>query len=392
MAQQKLPGYRTDNFSLKSELLLRIAGAFFTRGFAKTVPKNPKTFVVIQTAQIGDMICTTPVFRAIKKKYPASRLIVYGRGINTDVIAGNPDVDRFVSWNEDVRTLVEGLKAERADFGLVTSPNFLGIALMYLAGVKAIAAPIVRGGWSPYETKPYRLVRRLMILKDHIIGKYVPGEYLRLLEPIGIQTTDTKKYCFATPEAHARARSLFARTRAENRFVIGILSGAGNKIKQWHPERFAEVADHIIKKYNATIVIVGAQNERQESDAIIAAVQNKDHVIDTTGTLSIDEAKALVGALDMLVGVDTGPMFFAEAQDVPTVDIACNIDENEQAPNDGKTHLVVVPPVRNKAAPVLTMNPKLIDLDEARRQVDSVTAPMVIEKVDELIAKLKPKS
>jgi len=38
--------------------------------------KDYNKILVIQTAKIGDLICTTPVFREIKKHYPQSFLSV----------------------------------------------------------------------------------------------------------------------------------------------------------------------------------------------------------------------------------------------------------------------------------------------------------------------------
>jgi ADP-heptose:LPS heptosyltransferase len=384
-----LPAYRSDNILFKAQLLARIFLAYVRRGPATGKQESPKTIAVIQSAQIGDIICTTPVFRAIKKSYPGARLIVLGRAINRETLAGNPDVDRYIVWDEDIRTLLPLLAEEHCDFGIVTTPNFLGVALLYLAGTTTIAAPVVRNGWSPYMTKPYKLILPLVIQKEHRIGSYVPREYLRLLEPIGIYTDDTKKYAYASDTARAKMRALLTPYREGGRLLVGLLSGAGNKIKQWPPERFATVAKHLIQRHSASVVVIGAPNEKPESDAFLKNMEDRRHVLDTTATLSLDEVKALVGELDMLLGVDTGPMFFAEAQDIPTLDLACNIDEREQAPNDGNFHIVVVPPGRSKAAPVLTMNPKLIDYEEAQRQVMSLTEDLVIVKADELIAKIK---
>jgi ADP-heptose:LPS heptosyltransferase len=372
----------------KFSLLARAFLYFFVRGNATKKVVDPKTIVVVQPAQIGDMICTTPVFRAIKDRYPKARLIVVGKGINKETLAGNPDVDGYIAWTEDIMKIVPELAKENADFGCVTSPNFFGLALLYLSGVRTIAAPLIKNGWSPYETRPYKLLRALVIQKEHVMRRYVPREYLKLLEPLGIHTDVTKKYCYSTDAAKAKMRALVAPLKASHKTVVGVLSGAGNWIKQWPCDRLGQVSDYLIDKYHVGIVVIGGQSEVERSAELIANIKGRAHVLDTTNTLSIDEAKALVGDLDVLLGVDTGPQFFAEAQDIPTIDIACNIDVNEQAPNDGKTHLVVEPKRRDGDTPVLTMNARMIDYDEAKRQIDSLTVADVIEKVDELFVRL----
>jgi ADP-heptose:LPS heptosyltransferase len=216
---------------------------------------------------------------------------------------------------------------------------------------------------------------------------YVPREYLRLLEPIGIFTDDTTKHIFWSKEAEAKITEFISRIGKEYSLLIGILPGAGNKIKQWPASRFSEVADYLIEKYNAYILILGSESERKEIDEMIAFVKNKKRQTECSG-FSLDEKKALISKLDMTVSVDTGPIFIAEASGVPTIDIAGSIHPNEMAPNDGKFHLIV----KSEGEPqIWTMNARMYDYKEARRQIENITVPMVTEKIDELVDKLKNK-
>ncbi|MBX4200300.1 glycosyltransferase family 9 protein [Candidatus Parcubacteria bacterium] len=373
-----------------AKLLFVIKSYFYAlkRGSARGTAVNPEKIVIIQAAQLGDMVCTTPMFRAIKKQYPNCKLTVVGKSVGKLVLEGNKDVDDYIVWTEDISELSKIFKNNKFDFGCVTSPSFHALAALFLGGVKVIAAPTVINGWSPYETRPYKLLRPLVNIKTHRMRYYAPGEYLKLLEPIGIYTKNTKKYVYYTESARRKAEEILNKLKDPKGFIIGVVTGAGNKIKQWPPERFAQVADHLIERHNAQIIVIGGKDNLKESQEMLEAIQHKENVLDTTSTLSIDELKALVARLDMMVSVDTGPVFFAEAQDIPTVDIAGNIDENEQAPNDGEYHLVVIPKDR-KGPVVMTMNAHLIDYEEALRQINSVSVEMVIEVIEKLISRVK---
>lgn len=361
---------------------------FLVRGRAVGVARNPTSVVIIQGAQMGDMVCTTPMFRAVKERYPQAKLTVIGNAINKETLKGNPDVDTYIVWTDEISKLIPVVRELNADFGCSTSPQFLALALLYLAGVKVIAVPKIANGWSPYETRPYKLLRLLVTPVLHMMRQYVPRQHLRLLEPIGIVTESTKKYVYSTPEGDAKARSFADVLKSKYPLTVVILPGAGNKIKEWPTERFAEVVNYVIEKYNAGVFICGTDATRKEADLLLAGIRKTDHVVDLTGKTNIDEAKAFYKYVDLVVAVDTGPMFFAEAHGTATVDIAGNIDENEQAPNDGKLHLVVVPPNRGDPE-VLTMNARMINFARATEQIRSVTVPMVTAVIDTVVPRIE---
>ena len=52
--------------------------------------------VVFQTAKIGDMIATSPVFREIKKALPGVRLAVVAEPVAAPLLEYNPHIDEFI--------------------------------------------------------------------------------------------------------------------------------------------------------------------------------------------------------------------------------------------------------------------------------------------------------
>lgn len=366
-------------------LLARCFARAFFHGKANKIPKNISRVIVVPNSKMGDMIVSTSLFHAIKKAYPDCAITVVGSPINEQILRGNPDVDSYIVWNDDFEMMLSLFKKGRYDFGCVAVPGFLPLAALYLAGIPCIVAPVITNGWSPYETRSYKLIRSFVIKKEHRMRQYVPREYLRLLEPIGIFTDDTTKYIFWSKEANAKITDFISSIEKKYSLLVGILPGAGNKIKQWPTDRFSEVADYLIEKYNAYILILGSELERKEIDEMIASVKNKEWLTECS-RFSLDEKKALISKLAMTVSVDTGPIFIAEASGVPTIDIAGSIHPNEMAPDDGKFHLIV----KSEGEPqIWTMNARMYDYTETRRQIESITVSMVTEKIDELVDKLK---
>jgi len=348
-----------------------------------------KKIVILQMAKLGDMICTTPMFRAVKEKYPEAKLYVIGNGVNKEVVFGNPDIDEYlVLGKNDFWKTIAYLRKEKIDFACQTSPYFISLAMFFLAGIPQIAVPKIENGYSPLETRTYKLLRHLVISIPHKMGSYAPREYLRLLEPIGIQTERTQKYLYFSDQARKKIDDLFQENEIKSEdFLVCISPAAGNKIKEWPAERFSQVADYLYTKHKAKIFIIGAKNDRAEVLEMVNHLRKETKVINTLDELSIDELKALMSRMNLSISVDTGPIYIAEAFGVPTVDITGPIDQLEQPPI-GPQHRVVF--TKDRVKPELfVMNAKNYNFTEARRQVEVITVKMVTDEIGSLYNFLK---
>lgn len=358
---------------------------FLFAGKATHAPTHPRKILVVQLAQLGDMVCTTPVFRALKNRYPSSQVVVLGKpGVTQEVLAGNTDVDDYIPFTKEFLRLRSRLVGEKFDAAFIMMPSFFMLATLYCAGIPFIGAPDVVLGINPNNTRTYRLLKRLVWTAPYRAGQYLPRQYLRLLKPLDIHTEDTTKYLAFSDEAASRMDDLLARHGIQpgNR-LIAISPTVGNKIKQWPTERFASVADYCTNISGARVVIIGGPKERNEVQEMIGHMTCAERIIDTTEpSLSIEELKALIARCHLLIAVDTGPIYIAEAFNVATVDIVGPLDEHEQPPI-GPRHKIVVPQ-REKPAMVI-MDPHSYDHAEARRQAESITANEVIRAINELV-------
>ena len=79
-----------------------LAPYFYLRIFwlARRRAGIPRKILVIQTAKIGDLLCTTPVFREIKKKFPSCFLSVLIISKTKGILENSPRVDEIISIND----------------------------------------------------------------------------------------------------------------------------------------------------------------------------------------------------------------------------------------------------------------------------------------------------
>mgnify|MGYP001580527300 FL=1 len=362
-------------------IIIACLARFLAFGKANKLANRLNSILVIQMAKLGDMVCTTPMFRAIKDKYPNCEVWVLGNDANKELLNYNKDIDGYIVYSQNTKEVINLIKEKKFNFACVTGPNFAALATLVLSGIKLIAAPRIENGISPYETISYKILSKFVTTKPHHMGSYAPREYLRLLEPIGIFTDDTKKHLAFPKNAEQRAEEILK--PFAGKFIIGIAPAAGNKIKEWPTKRFAEVANYAAQKHNAVIVIIGGGNDLGYAEKMKKCLLVDASIIDTAGKLSIDELKALISKLNLFISVDTGPIYIAEALNIPTINITGPIDEREQPPM-GQLHLVVTPPSREKPE-LFVMNARVYNTKEARRQIDSITADMVKDELDVLI-------
>lgn len=359
------------------KLLVACIIAFLWKGKANRHITSPKRIIVVPTGKLGDVVCCTPVLQAIRKHFPLTEIVVSGnRKLHEPLLANSGLVDTYIDLDAEG---IAGVKKINADAALITGPAFYPAAIMYLAGVPLVVAARVVGGFSPQETRPYQILKKMIITFPFEIGKYAPRERLKVLEPLGIFEENTTKRLGYSVEAKEKISQFLKQKNLTGVFLVGITASAGNKIKEWPPDRFAEVADYVQKNNKGRVVLLGGPNDQELSNKVKKYM--KTEVVDTTGMWNIDELKAFIARLNMFISVDTGPIYIAEAFGVPTIDIVGPVDENEQPPISD-IHRVVVP--ERKKPEVHILNARVYDPKKARRQAVDISSEAVI-RVFELL-------
>jgi ADP-heptose:LPS heptosyltransferase len=131
----------------------------------------------------------------------------------------------------------------------------------------------------------------------------------------------------------ARAQENAARLigDAQPPLVGGHVSG-GRAIKQWPPERFADVARRVIDTTGGTIVLSGSADDR----ALVLGVKTMlptRHVVDVADDRDLLTLAAILERLDLFITGDTGPMHLAAAVGTPIVAVFGPSDPVRYAPH-----------------------------------------------------------
>ncbi|MFZ2484928.1 MAG: glycosyltransferase family 9 protein [Minisyncoccia bacterium] len=355
----------------------------FYKGRANQAPKFPPQRIValVLTSNVGDMIFATTVFRAIKEKYPSCELTVVGTKKNSITLSGNSDVDRYIVNLGNVWELIKLLKSTKADYGFSLATGSLDIASMFLAGIKSIACFDVQNAQRAH-TRSYNLLRKLCIQVPFFIGRYVSQEYLRILEPINIFSTNTDKFLFYKNETAKKIQDEFldGGIDLKRERIVAISPGAGTKSKLWPAGRFAEVADFLAEQ-GFRIAVIGGPGDKEEVELFKSKLKTG-NLLDASN-LSLEELFYFVSKCKLLIANDSGPIYMAEAFRVATLVVVGPTDEFEHPPH-GPRNAVVTP---NRAEEVPEMRGHIVGYSEekAREQIERVTVDEVVEVLKGLI-------
>ncbi len=329
----------------------------------------PRFLLIPQLTRIGDVICTTPVFRAIKKAYPNSHIAVFVSVMTSSLMAHNPYVDEIIQFEDySFFQLAKKIRTERFDWCVSFSGTSLS-TLIAVWGMIPRRVKITRPDRPLTESLTDWMVANQLVYKDH---SYLPQVYLNMLKYAGITSSDTAKEVFTSPDGERKAEMFMSsQALSSTDTIVGISVTAGNAIKEWGDDKFSELASRIIDEYKAKIVFIGSSRDSARISRLIAGFNEsyRPSCIQATD-FSLEDLPSLIKRFSFFISGDTGPMHMAHALGVPLIDIIGPVHPDEQAPRDGMS--IIVKP-KGSVAPTIFAFEKAGAATLSREALDSTS-------------------
>lgn len=308
------------------------------------VQENSKNLnvLVITTGKIGDTVCITPFFREFKKEKKNCKITVLMYRIGKPILKFNPNVDEIIEidgYLNDFKKnidLIRIIKNKNFDwsFNLFSGP--LTNTLPFLSGIpnRAMITDESNGFVSKIGAifNNYRLFHKKRTL--------LIDSYLQLLGFLDIKTINKKKEIYLNPKIEQQTNKFLEEKNihiGDLNFVIGVT--AAFSLKEWILDRYAELADRLIDKYGVRIIFIGTEKDKPKIDAVINLM--KKEAINLSGLMDLEELPYLFKRTSLFIGPDSGPLYIANALDVPVVDILGPVDIYSQPPIYEKCEAVV---------------------------------------------------
>lgn len=307
---------------LLAPLLRRLAGA--------GEPTAPRRVLVIQLAKIGDMLCSTPVFREIRRRHPETELSVLAHPVNAAMLRLNPNIDHVIEGHAGA---YRGLRGKRQLVRLLRGGRYDVLVCLNASATYPVCAlwagiPVRLGILPNFLGTTYRLAARLWTAStQHRGDRLIQQTYLDLLKFLDVEDGSISKD--VTPPAGAADKVALLLGPAPVPW-LGIGVSSANKLKELGTEKIVAVAGKLLEEHPPLhIVLIGADGDRPQAQAILSGLAHDPRVVDVTGRLELAELPALLQRLRTYVGVDSGVTYMADAVGIPVVSVAgpCNMAE-----------------------------------------------------------------
>ncbi|HET8625807.1 MAG TPA: glycosyltransferase family 9 protein [Thermomicrobiales bacterium] len=328
------------------------AGAPSTAVGALCLAPPPRRIAVFRALYLGDLLCATPAFRALRGRFPDAEFTLIGLPWARDFVARSPALDRLEVFpgypgiaeaaHDPARTATFLARARAARYDLVIQLHGSGVTSNGF--VAALGAR---------ETLGYRAGDdgRLTASLAYDDGEHEILRWLRLVALAGA-TTDMALEYPRTPADEARADALLAPLAGPGP-LVGLHPGARDPDRRWPADRFATLAGALAARHGARLVLTGAAGERPLTAAVRDALTAP--ALDLAGATDLGTLAAVLARLDLFVGNNTGPIHLAVAVGTPSVMLAGPGRADCWVPLDRSRHRVVdarrlAPPGADEAA------------------------------------------
>jgi len=260
---------------------------------------DSKNILIIKPGAIGDLLQLTPVIRALATRYPGSRIsILVGTRATATLFKCNPYVAETLVFDRrgEHGSLSSLLKLwqhmRRMKYNLVINFQRSNLKTWLLA---TAALPC----------------RALIYHKTRNQSVHVVDNYLDTLTPLGIFGQNRNLELAVGDEDERFAEALFSSNKYGGELVIALNPGASHPVNHWGADRFAALADALVKGLSAKVIIIGGPEDIVLAKEISSATASRPLVL--CGNTTLLQLGAVLKRCSLLISGDTGPLHLATA-------------------------------------------------------------------------------
>lgn len=268
--------------------------------------------LVVNVNWLGDVIFSSPVFRALRTAQPDAHIACLAVPRVVDILRCIPEIDEVIPYDESGSDkgvgaklrLVRRIKKQQFASAYFLSRSLSRAVLIRLAGIPQRfgyenkgRARLLTGVTPPPEEQLHR--------SDY---------YLRVIESAGIPVADRTTRLEPPAEATATARRLcdeLGLAAGGSRIVIN--PGGNWDLKRWPRESFARLIDKLNELPDTRIIVTGAPADEELTADILNKTRHPAAVTNLTGRLSLTELIAFLRQADIFVSADSGPLHIASS-------------------------------------------------------------------------------
>jgi len=283
--------------------------------------------LLVRLRLIGDVVFTTPLVRALRRRYPDAHLTYVVEPMAAAVIRGNPHLDEIIEvprrsgvgrWRDDLHWSVT-LRQRRFDVAIDLHGGPRSAWLTW-----ASSAPIRIG----YRTRGRSWMYTHAVPRPADLGPlHSVLKQWELVAPLDVGPSDPARdpvEMRADPAAEARVADWLIQAGIESRAPLVVVHvSAGNPFRRWPPAHFTALVAELVRRDPARrVILTSGPSDADAARAIVEQVRAADpgrgaavwHV-----EFDLAELRALTARAAVYIGGDSGPLHIAATTTTPIV-------------------------------------------------------------------------
>lgn len=300
-----------------------------------TIPtSSTPRFLVIRRDNIGDLVCTTPLFTALRERFPDARIDALVNSYNKAVLENNPEIGQVfwyakakhqASWKGKLSAywqrlrLIVRLRRMKFDYAILANPGFQPRSLQL---AKWIKPKHIIGYTENGNTQGSSIDVAISHTAYHPMHE--AEDVFRLLAPLGVIGKPPAARVFPDETEVRSAINAIKKQTWESKFTIGIHISARKPSQRWPADRFAKLIHALYAEYPANFLLFWSPGD--DTDPLHPGDDAKANVImNQVATLPVlpfptQQLPQLIAGLslcDVMVCGDGGAMHLAAGLSKP---------------------------------------------------------------------------
>lgn len=342
--------------------------------------ETPHHIIVRMPNWLGDLVMSTPVLADLRSHWPNARITAMASHTVCSILEKDPHIDELFCFTrpngfqrrEQQRKIIEKLKQGHYDLGILLTNSFSSALWFWRGKVRK------RIGYVDH----YRrfLLNKAVKFPEAIKRQHLVITYKMLLNSLGIPLTSQSPKIYLTEEEKTAAQQrLLKHGIKKNDIILGINPGAAyGSAKCWLPERFREITYRLLEDPRISIVYFGDKAGTPLIETICQEMPQR--VINLAGQTTLRELAALIGACDLFLTNDSGPMHLASALGIPLIALFGSTNDTTTGPFEGGKVIhkhVECSPCYLRTCPIDFRCMKRIEVYEVYESILSLLTPSV---------------
>lgn len=271
------------------------------------------SFLIIQTASIGDVILSTALAEKLHVFYPDATIdFVVKKGME-NLFSDHPFIHKVYSWDKsagkykNLYHLLKEIRTRKYEY-VINVQRFASSGILTAFSAADHTIGFDKNPLSAFFTKKAK----------HVINQTQNIHEVARNQKLITHLTDDKP---ATPRLYPTDRNIQNVALLKTKPYICIAPASLWFTKQYPKEKWIEFIHHI--QYDLNIYLLGSKSDQQLCEEIID-LSGRDNITDLSGKLNFLDSAALMKDAKMNFVNDSAPMHIASSVNAPVTVIFCS--------------------------------------------------------------------